>query len=95
MYINFQQFSIDESKSCTQYYFQKIENCINLQLAIRISKITPFGHVLSHNRHSRQFWDQSAYYISSYHEKKLLIQTDGRTDRRTNGHTGVACDNNR
>ena len=29
---------VDQSKLCTQVYLQKFENCINLQLAIRISK---------------------------------------------------------
>ena len=29
---------VDQSKPCTQIYLQKIANCINLQLAIRISK---------------------------------------------------------
>ena len=31
-----------QSKLCTQIYLQKFANSINLQLAIRISKITPF-----------------------------------------------------
>ena len=82
---------IDQSKPCTQIYLPKNANCINLQLAIRIWKITLFGHALPHNRHLGQFWDQSAYYISSYH-KKTLTQTDGRqtarrTARRTDGMT--------
>ena len=40
MYINFHQnqVSIDQSKPCTQSYLQKIVSCINMQLAIRISK---------------------------------------------------------
>ena len=44
MYINFQQkqASIDQSKPCTQIYLQIIINCINLQLAIRISKNRSF-----------------------------------------------------
>ena len=29
---------VDRSKPCTQIYLQKFANCINLQLAIRISK---------------------------------------------------------
>ena len=42
---------VDQSKPCTQIYLQKFANCINLQLAIRISKnhaipacTTPHGH---------------------------------------------------
>ena len=42
---------VDQSKPCTQIYLQKIANCINLQLAIRILKnqafrtcTTPYGH---------------------------------------------------
>ena len=40
MYTNFQKnrVSIDQSKSCTQSYLQKILSCINMQLTIQISK---------------------------------------------------------
>ena len=56
-----------------------------MQLEFQI--ITRFGHALPHSRHSGQFWYQSAYWISSYH-KKILTQTDGRTDDgRHNGQT--------
>ena len=45
MYINFyqNQVSIDQSKPCTQSYLQKIVSCINMQLAIRISKTKLFS----------------------------------------------------
>ena len=33
---------VDQSKPCTQTYLQKIANCINLQLAIRILKNPAF-----------------------------------------------------
>ena len=44
MYINFQQNQlVDQSKPCTQIYLHKIIiNCINLQLAIRISRNRSF-----------------------------------------------------
>ena len=46
---------VDQSKLCTQIYLQKFAICINLQLAIRISKITPFGHALPPHGHSGRF----------------------------------------
>ena len=55
---------IDQSKPCTKIYFaKKMQIAIYLQLAIRISKKTHVSdmHALPHNRHSSQFWDQSAY----------------------------------
>ena len=71
--------STKQSKPCNQIYWQKILNCINLQLAI---KITLFGHALPRNGHLGRLWDQSAYKTSDYREKKLFTQTDGQTDRR-------------
>ena len=50
MHIDFQQNRVvDQSKPCTQIYLQKIANCINLQLAIRISKNHVFGQALPPN----------------------------------------------
>ena len=43
---------VDQSKPCTQIYLQKIANCINLQLAVRISKNHAFRHAQPPNRHS-------------------------------------------
>ena len=49
MYINFHNRTV---KTVHTNVFEKNANCINLQLAIRIRKITPFGKALPHNRHS-------------------------------------------
>ena len=45
---------VDQSKPCTQIYLRNTESCINLQLAIRISKNHTFRHALAHNRHSNR-----------------------------------------
>ena len=66
------------------YLQKKIANCINLQLAIRISKITLYGHALPPNGHLGRF--------SDYRKKKLFTQTGGRTDGRTDGRTGRLTD---
>ena len=72
MYINFQQNRVSTSvKTVHINLFAK--NCKLHKFATCIFlKVTPFGHAPPHNRHSGQIWDQSA--------KKLLTQTDGRTD---------------
>ena len=53
---------VDQSKLCTQIYLQKLANCINLQLAIRISKYHAF----------RTCTTPSQNYFS-YIRKKLLF----------------------
>ena len=61
-YINFQQNRVNRSaKSVHTNLFAKNANCINLQLAMRIPKITPFSHALPPNGHSGRFPDQSAF----------------------------------
>ena len=37
---------VDQSKPWAQIFLQKIASCINLPLAIRVEKITLFGHTL-------------------------------------------------
>ena len=46
---------VDQSKSCTQIYLQKLQiaQICNLQLEFR--KITPFGHAPPSNGHSGRF----------------------------------------
>ena len=73
---------IDQSKPCTQVFLQNNVSYINLQLAIRILKIMPFGHALPPNGHSGRFRDHSIA------RQKEIISTD---DRRTD----VAYENNR
>ena len=90
MYVNFYQ-----SKPCTQICLQKIANCINLQLAIRISKNHAFGHALPHNRHSGQFWDQRLFKLNisigllEINLPQKDIDTHGRTDGMTDGRTDI------
>ena len=53
MYINFRQNRVSRSvKMVRTNLIAKNANCINLQLAIRILKNTPFGHALRPNGHS-------------------------------------------
>ena len=91
MYVNFQQNRVN--RPCTQICLQKIVNCINLQLTIRISKNHPFRHALPHNRHSGQFWDQRLFKLDisiGLLDIKLSrkdIDTDERTERQTDGRT--------
>ena len=59
---------VDQSKPCTLIYLQKFANCINLQLAIKISKNHAFRTCTTPLRIFRPI-------------KKLFPQTtDGRTD---------------
>ena len=97
MYINFQQnrVSIDQSKLCTQICLQRFANCINLQLAIRISKNHAFRTCTTPSRTFRPISRSIGLLDITnrlYREKKLFPQltTDGQTDRQTD----VAHDNN-
>ena len=79
MHINFQVVVVvvvvvvDQSKPCTQIYLQFF--FFNLQLAIRISKITPFGGALPPNGHSGR--------LDVRLPRKEIIYTNGRTDGQT------------
>ena len=53
MNINFQQNRV--SRSVKTVHTNLFANCKNLQLAMRICKIPPFGHALPPNGHSGQF----------------------------------------
>ena len=56
MYINLQQNRVTRPvKTVHTNLFAKIANCINLQLAIRTLKNTPFGHALPSNGHPGRF----------------------------------------
>ena len=46
---------IDQSNSCTQIFLQNNVSYINLQLEIRILKITSFEHALPPNGHAGRF----------------------------------------
>ena len=85
---------VDQSKPCTQIYLQKIANCINLQLAIRISKNQAFRTCTTPLQTSRPILRSIGLLDIEIREKKLFPQaTDGRqTDRRTDGRTDGRTD---
>ena len=74
---------VDQSKPCTQIYLQKIANCINLQLAIRISKNQAFRTCTTPLRTSRPIL-RSIGLLDIEIPWKEIISTD---DRRTDGQT--------
>ena len=77
---------VDQSKPCTQIYLQKISNCINLQLAIRISKHQAFRTCTTPSRTFKPILS-SIGLLGNELPRKEIISTDGRTDRRTDGRT--------
>ena len=77
---------VDQSKPCTQIYLQKFANCINLQLAIRISKNHTFRTCTTPSRTFRPIL-RSIGLIDNKLPRKEVISTDGRTDGRTDGQT--------
>ena len=97
---------VDQSKPCTQIYLQKIANCINLQLAIRISKNQAFRTCTTPSRTFRPILSSIGLLGNELPRKEIIStdgrtdgrtdgQTDGQTDGRTDGRTDVAYDNNR
>ena len=77
---------VDLSKPCTQIYLQKIANCINLQLAIRISKNQAFRTCTTPSQTFRPIL-RSIGLLDNELPRKDNISTDGRTDGRTDGWT--------
>ena len=92
---------VDQSKLCTQIYLQKLANCINLQLAIRISKNHAYRTCTTPSRTFRPILRSIGPLDNELpRNKKLFPQTtdgrhDGQTDGTTDGRTDVAHDNNR
>ena len=93
---------VDQSKPCTQIYLQKIANCINLQLAIIISKNQAFRTCTTPSRTFRPILSSIGLLGNELPRKEIIStdgrtdgQTDGQTDGRTDGRTDVAYDNNR
>ena len=74
---------VDQSKLCTQIYFQKFANCINLQLAIRSSKNHAFRICTTPSRTFRLIL-RSIGLLDNELPRKEIISTD---DRRTDGQT--------
>ena len=74
------------SKPCTQVYLQIFANCINWQLAIRISKNHAFRTCTTPSRTFRPILS-SIGLLDNEIPQKEIISTDGRTDRQTDGQT--------
>ena len=85
MYINF-FFSkiglVDQSKLCTQIYLQKFANCINLQLAIRISKNHAFRTCTTPTRTFRPILRSIGLLDNELPRKENISTDDRRTDNR-------------
>ena len=84
LYINFQQNRV--SRSVKTVHTSLFANCINLQLAIRISKNHAFRTCTTPSRTFRPILS-SIGLLGNELPRKEIISTDGRTD--------VAHDNNR
>ena len=72
---------VNQSKPCTQVYLQQFANCINLQLAIRISKNYAFRTCTAPLR-TFMLILRSIDLLDIEIPRKEIISTDGRTDRR-------------
>ena len=70
---------VDQSKLCTQIYLQKFANCINLQLAIRISKNHAFRTCTTPSRTFRPILRSRITTKINYFHRR----TDGHTSRTT------------
>ena len=82
MYINFQQYRDSRSvKTVHTSLFAKIANCINVQLAIRISKNHAFSTCTTPLRTFLLIL-RSIGLLDIEIPRKVIISTDGRTDRR-------------
>ena len=84
----------DQSKLCTQIYLQKFANCINLQLAIRISKNHAFRTCTTPSRTFRPILRSIGLLDNELPPKEIISTDDRRTDGRTDRRTDVAHDNN-
>ena len=82
---------VDLSKPCTQVYLQIFTNCIDLQLAIRISKNQTFRTCTTPSRTFRPILS-SIGLLGNELPRKEIISTDGRTDGRTDGQTDGQTD---
>ena len=78
---------VDQSKLCTQFYFAKCANCINLQLAIRISKNHAFRTCTTPSRTFRPILRSIGMLDNELMRKENISTGDRRTDGRTDGQT--------
>ena len=92
MYINFQQNRVSRSvKTVHTNLFAKFANCINLQLAIRISKNHAFRTCTTPSRTFRPILRSIGLLDNELPQKEIIStddrRTDGRHDGRTDGRT--------
>ena len=82
---------VDQSKPCTQIYLQNFLICINLQLAIRISKNHVFLTCTSPSRTFMPILRSIGLLDIEIQQKEIIStddrRTDGWTDRWTDGQT--------
>ena len=82
---------VDQSKLCTQIYLQKFANCINLQLAIIISKNHAFRTCTTPSQTFRPTLRSIGLLDNELPRKEIIStddrRTDRRHDRRTDGQT--------
>ena len=76
---------VDQSKSCTQIYLQIIKNCINLQLAIRISRNHSFQTWITQFSRSKPIL-KSIDSVDLLEPRSKVISTD-------DGHVGNVSQN--
>ena len=90
---------VDLSKPRTQVYLQIFANCIDLQLAIRISKNHTFRTCTTPSWTFRPILRLIGLLDNELPRKEIIStddrRTDGQTDGRTDRRTDVAHDNNR
>ena len=77
----------DQSKLCKQIYLQKFANCINMQLAIVISKNHVSKTCTTSSRTFRPILRSIGLLDNELPQKEIISTDDRRTDRRTDGRT--------
>ena len=94
MHINFQQNRVSQNRA-HKFICKKVENYINLQLAIRISNNRAFRTCTTPRRTIRPIL-RPIYLLDVRLPRKEIIYTDGRTDRQaaqqTDGQTDDTTD---
>ena len=78
---------VDLSKPCTQVYLQIFANCIDLQLAIRISKNHTFRTCTTPSRTFRPILSSIGLLGNELPRKEIISTDDRRTDGQTDGRT--------
>ena len=83
---------VDQSKPCTQIYFQKNTNCINLQLAIKILKNHAFRTCTTPERTFKLILRLIGLLDIKLPQKEIIATDDRRTDRQTDRQTDRRTD---